>query len=74
MDEQIVTLLIKRMDDHKDESIRRLEHITESVLEIREDVKSIMKAKWKVSGISAAALVFAIFVWELIKLTMFNAK
>ena len=64
MDEQVLNLVLKRMDDHKDENIRRFNSLSSEIKEVKAEVLGISKWQWKVGGISLAAGIIAAAVWK----------
>lgn len=50
MDDQVLNLLLKRMDDHKDETNRRFDSMELHMKEVKKDVGSLKQWKWTTTG------------------------
>lgn len=50
MDNQVLHLIVKSMDDYKTESNRRFDELRDELIDLRIDVKSNLIFKWKVTG------------------------
>jgi hypothetical protein len=50
LDNQVLHLIVKSMDDYKTESNRRFDELRDELIDLRIDVKSNLIFKWKVTG------------------------
>jgi hypothetical protein len=50
MNDQILDLLSRRMDDHRDEANRRFDALALDIHEVKTEVKSISSWRWKIAG------------------------
>lgn len=64
MEDSVVNLIIKRMDDHKEETNRRFDALNDQISEMRDDVKSLTKWKWTTKGkLAGISLIMGAFFY-----------
>lgn len=70
MDKQIVDLIMKRMDDQKEDTNRRLDEMMESLSDVKMDVKYLILYRAKVAGIGVVAGGLLIGAFEIGKIVL----
>lgn len=70
MDKQIVDLLIKRMDDQKEETNRRLDDVMLNLSDVKKDVKYLILYRSKVAGMGIVAGGILIGAFEVVKIVL----
>ena len=68
IDDRVLNLLIKRMDDHKNESNRRFDEIQKDIHEINDKVEMLTSWRLRIGAFGIVAGIIAAFVWDLFKI------
>jgi hypothetical protein len=64
MNDREFELLVKRMDDHREESQRQFNELSKDLAEMKDDIKSISQWRWKLGGIGVAFGIILSLIFE----------
>lgn len=70
MNDKVIDLLIKSIDEHKENTEKRFDEIRDDMLEIKTDMKSLLLYRAKIGGMGVLAGSMLVLVFEIGKILL----